>query len=103
MLDILKSEQFKPLIDRHCELVSDTGQVLATTLSSVREVPSARDAAAVEHRMPFNLVFVGPADTPLADGIYTLRLEDLEVPGVFLSRIVNLGPQPASRFQAVFT
>ena len=103
MLDTLTSDQFAPFVDQRCELIAPDGSMLDTILTSVREVPSARGPAAEQRRMPFNLVFQGPAATPLGDGMYTLKLETLEVPGVFLSRIHHVGPEPASRFQAVFS
>ena len=103
MLDKLTSDQFATFVNRHCALISIDGSVLDTVLTSVREVPSARGPAAEQRRMPFNLVFQGPAAAQLGDGIYTLRMETLEIPGVFLSRIHHVGPEPASRFQAVFS
>src|SRR5690606_20234915 len=99
----LNSEQFARFVDQRCQLVGADGTVLDVVLTSVREVPSARGPAASQQRMPFNLVFQGPAGTHLGDGIYTLKADGLEVPGVFLNRIHHVGPEPASRFQAAFS
>lgn len=102
MLDKLTSEEFAPFINHSWELVSVDGTTVETVLTSVREVPSARGPAVPARRMPFNLVFQGPADTPLGDGLYTLMRDTHKVPGIFLTRIQHHGTEPASKFQAVF-
>lgn len=103
MLDSLTSDQFAPFVNRQCQLLAPDGTVLDVVLTSVREVPSARGPAASQQRIPFNLVFQGPAETHLGDGIYTLKMDSLEVPGIFLNRIHHVGPEPACRFQAAFS
>ena len=102
MLDKLTSEEFAPFINQSWELVGADGATVEAVLTSVREVPSARGPAIPARRMPFNLVFQGPADTQLGDGLYTLRRETQEVPGIFLTRIQHHGAEPASKFQAAF-
>lgn len=103
MLESLTSELFAPFVDQRCQLVGSDGAVVNAVLTSVREVPSARGPAASQQRMPFNLVFQGSAETHLGDGIYTLRVGGMELPGIFLNRIHHVGPEPASRFQAAFS
>lgn len=102
MLDKLTSEEFASYINQTWKLISADGSSIDAVLTSVREVPSARGPVATQHRMPFNLAFQGPADTRLADGLYTLVRASQEVRGVFLTRILHQGPEPASKFQAVF-
>ena len=102
MLDTLRSADFAPFLHQQCELIGPDGSVLMTTLTLVREVPHGRDSAMPDRRMPFNLVFHGPVDARQADGIYTLEFATLTVPGVFVTRIMTVGPDRVSRFQAVF-
>jgi len=102
MLDTLGSANFTPFLNQQCELIGMDGSVLMMTLTQVREVPLARDSATPDRRTPFNLVFHGPADARQTDGIYTLKFDALTVPGIFITRIMTVGPDRVSRFQAVF-
>jgi len=103
MLEQLHSGDFSPHLGKRCLL--ECGEVtIETVLASVSDKPQSRHPmAAAVSRTPFSLQFRGAPDCPWSDGVFTLKIEGMEeIPGVFVNRVMNLDPTPASVFQAVF-
>lgn len=99
----LNSGHFLPYLGQTCLL--ESGPVTITTvLARVDEKPNARSpGTGRDSRTPFALLLKGDADCPYLDGVFTMRIaQTLEVSGIYLSRVLNAGPQPAALFQAVF-
>ncbi|MDT4292122.1 hypothetical protein RO575_21365 [Methylomonas sp. MO1] len=102
MIGELHSRYFSPFLGQPCLLENGT-IMIATVLERVDEKPAARQPTAESRRTPFALLLKGDADCPHLDGVFTLRIAGaLEVSGIYLTRVLNTGPQPASLFQAVF-
>lgn len=103
MLERLSSGDFFPHLGRQC-LLQCGDVVIETVLDSVGDNPlAAHPFAPAGSRIPFTLRFRGAPDAPWNDGVFTLRIEGMaEIPGVYVNRILNIGPVPGSLFQAVF-
>ncbi|WGS87512.1 hypothetical protein [Methylomonas sp. UP202] len=99
----LSSGHFLPYLGQTC-LLESGAVTIATVLARVDEKPGARSPSGDrDSRMPFALLLKGDADCPYLDGVFTMRIaQAFEVPGIYLSRVLNAGPQPAALFQAVF-
>ena len=103
MLEALRSGDFVPHIGKPCRLTCGE-VVIDTVLDAVGDNPLARHPlAGADSRMPFTLVLRGDADCPWGDGTFALHIDGMaEIPGVFINRILNVGPVSGSLFQAVF-
>lgn len=103
MLEQLHSGLFALHIGKPCRLEAG-GVTIETILDEVTEKPLARlPHAAADSRTPFNLYFRAAPDCPWSDGIFTLQFEGMEaIPGVYLNRVMHIGPTPGSLFQAAF-
>jgi hypothetical protein len=103
MLGQLSSGDFSRFLGQRC-LLQCGDVVIETVLDSVSDNPlAAHPFAPAGSRIPFTLLFRGAPDSPWNDGVFTLRVEGMaEIPGVYVNRILNVGPTPGSLFQAVF-
>lgn len=108
MLDTLRREDFLPHLGQPCELVSGD-IVIAAEIRQILDKPLAQNPrAAADRRTPFSVLLRAAVDCPHGDGIYTLKLAasdaapGVAIAGIFVSRVLNTDPEPASLFQAVF-
>lgn len=104
MLDLseLTVDHFAAHVDSPFEL-HGTGDDPAAPGLAVRlvEAVSLGDPPHDGHRAPFSLVFAGPADTIVPQGIYRLDNESLGTVELFL---VPREPMPdGARYEAIFT
>lgn len=91
-------ETFSPFEGEIFNLSSERSESLDLTLRDVRRLGGESDA-----REPFSLIFLGPAEPILPQGIYTLMHERLGPLDIFL---VPVGPDRARsgiRYEAVFS
>ncbi len=102
MLEQLELSRFEGLVGQSFELVlEDAPQALELVEAGPVGELSARQAAELGKRLPFSLVFRGPAELFLEQGIRTLRHPGIGELTIFL---VQLDQAPeGSRFEAVFT
>ena len=75
-------------------------EAVSTELVEVRELPAPDDDP--DRRRPFSLLFRGPAEAPLRQGIFRLENETLGALEIFL---VTVGPDKEGRMlhESVFT
>ena len=92
MLESLTADSFRPRLREHFKLQLDDGR-LDLELVEVAEF----DAGGRAGRAPFSIVFRGPADPALAQGIWKLENDRLGELELFL---VPIGP---GQYEAVFT
>jgi hypothetical protein len=92
MLETFTADTFRPQLNERFELVDDDSRVDLELI----EV-TASDAPGASRRAQFSIVFSGPPEPVLPQGIY--RLEHPEI-GAFELFLV---PIAAGRYEAVFT
>ena len=98
MLDKLTIDDFSPCLHQRFRIHVDGGEPIDTELVEVRALAAPDDDPG--RRQPFSLIFEGPPDAPLPQGIYRLENETLGELGVF---VVTLGPfQEKMRHEVVF-
>ena len=97
----LSADSFRDCLNQTFQItVPGLPEPLATELVDVRGLGGYTER---EDRQPFSLLFRGPADAPLQQGIYQLENETLGALSIFL---VTVGPDPKDRdmrYEAVFT
>lgn len=99
MLDKLKKEDFEPRVDETFEIEVAEGEPIAVELIEVQALVPADDEA--DRRPPFSLIFRGPADAPLAQGIFKLRNDAMGELKLFM---VTIGPDKEGlRHEVIFT
>lgn len=103
MLDALELSRFEPLVGESFELLPEEGRPIPLELAEAHRGGelSARQAAELGKRLPFSLVFRGPADLALAQGVRTLRHPELGELSIFLVQVDQTAG--ATLFEAVFT
>jgi hypothetical protein len=103
MLDRLELRRFEPLLGERFELLlEDAGPVPLelTEAGPVGEL-SAKQAAELGKRLPFSLVFRGPAELLLPQGVHTVRHPQMGDLSIFLVQLDQSAD--GSLFEAVFT
>lgn len=101
-LELLTLEQCQPLVGDPFALSAHTPEGEPRELELVLEAAAAGPGAAPADgvRRPFSLVFRGPLDAPLPQGITPLRHVELGEVGIFLVPIGSDGE--GRRYEAVF-
>ena len=102
MLEELELARFEGLVGESFELLEGAEPVALelTEATSVGEL-SAKQAAELGKRQPFSLVFRGPPELALEQGIRTVRHTEIGELPLFLVPIDRTAE--ASLFEAVFT
>ena len=99
MLDKLTQDDFAPRLNETFRIHVEGREPIDTELTEVRGLVPPDDDP--DRRQPFSLIFEGPPDAPLQQGIYRLENETLGEVGVF---VVTLGPyKKKMRHEVVFT
>jgi len=99
MLESFTHETFQPFIGKPFAVLVGTERFMPAHLIEVK--PLTKDDDGRRKRVPFSLVFRGPAGGHLPQDIYSIKSGDLELPGIFL---VPLGPDAEGMlYEAVFT
>ena len=97
MLESLHKENWLPFIKQTFSCVVEPDQSIAFELLEVTSLGEKSGAA----REPYSLVFRGPAESVLEQGIVPLRHPELGEIAIFL---VPIGPDSQGmRYEAVFT
>ena len=103
MLDELELSRFEKLIGQQFEL--DLGEAGRVDLELMEAGPvgelSAKQAEELGKRLPFSLVFRGPADLLMDQGIRTLHHPEIGELTIFLVQLDQAAE--GSKFEAVFT
>jgi hypothetical protein len=99
MLDTFTIDTFTPRIGEQFRVVVDDQWELQTRLSSV-DAWSGQGAVG-RPRVPFSLIFHGPADSNLQQATYRVENPNMEPMELFL---VPIGPdEQGMRYEALFT
>lgn len=103
MLETFTVEIFAPHVGDAFRVVFEDGSAFELTLSSAAELgsESAREWSMTSGRAPFTLIFLGPMDYYLPQGIYRIEHAVLEPFEIFL---VPIGTdQRGMQYEAIFT
>ena len=103
MLEKLELSRFEGLVGQSFELLVEDDEPLALELIEAGPVGelSSRQAGELGKRLPFSLVFRGPAELYMPQGIRALRHPEIGEMAVFLVQLEQSAE--GSRFEAVFT
>ncbi len=103
MLDALELSRFEPLVGQSFDLLLEQAEPVQLELREAGPVGelSAKQAAELGKRLPFSLVFRGPAEMLLEQSIRTLRHPETGELAVFLVQLDSNAE--GSLFEAVFT
>lgn len=103
VLDELELSRFEPLVGQAFDLLLEDDQRVKLELTEAGPVGelSARQAAELGKRVPFSLLFRGPAELSLPQAIRTLRHAEIGELSLFLVQLDR--SEEASLFEAVFT
>lgn len=103
MLETLELATFEPLVGQSFELALDDAEPVSLALKEAGPVGelSAKQATELGKRLPFSLVFEGPAGLLLPQGVQTLRQPEIGELTIFLVQL-DLTAE-GSLFEAVFT
>lgn len=96
----LKASDFSPCLHQKFLVRVEGREPVETELVDVRELVAPDDDP--DRRQPFSLIFRGPADQPLRQGVFEIENETLGTLGLFL---VTIGPDREGRLrhEAIFT
>jgi hypothetical protein len=101
MLDLFTQATFAPLVGMRFRLRVNAATTVEVELIEALRLPvrPGRGGQAPK-REPFSLVFRGPKESVLPQGIYTVEQEALGTAGIFL---VPIGPDDVGqRYEAIF-
>ena len=99
MLDKLRLDDFSKCLNQKFTIRVEGLDPLETELIEARGLPAADDDS--DRRQPFSLVFRGPADVTLEQGIFRIENDTLGSMEIFL---VTVGAdQEGMRHEAVFS
>jgi hypothetical protein len=103
MLDQLELSRFEPLVGQSFEMPVEGAEPVTLELTEAGPVGelSAKQAAELGKRLPFSLVFRGPAELRLEQSIRALRHPEIGELAVFLVQLDR--STEGSLFEAVFT
>ena len=103
MLEELQLDRFEGLVGDTFELLVEDAEAVALELTEAGPVGelSAKQAAELGKRLPFSLVFRGPAELSMDQGIRTLRHPGIGELTIFLVQLDRSAE--SSLFEAVFT
>ena len=98
MLDKLTKDDFSKHLNRRFLIHVHEQDPLETELVEVRGLVAPDDDP--DRRQPFSLIFLGPAEVALEQGIFTVENENLGKLDIFL---VTLGPdEEGMRHESIF-
>ena len=103
MLDSLTIDDFSTRVGERFRLYVNGSDAIAVELAEATDLrqSAARTAAADGTRAPFSIVFRGPSNVVLPQGVYGLEHDQL---GRFDPFLVTIGPDARGmRYEAVFT
>ncbi|MFC1932589.1 DUF6916 family protein [Chloroflexota bacterium] len=97
----LEASYFTDYLNQSFSITTDSGEQVEAELSQVTAIETHQAAASQEkRRQPFSIVFTGPMQPVLPQGIYLLKHEKLEPLSLF---IVPISPdEKGMRYEAVF-
>ncbi len=102
MLETFTVEKFSPHVgDTFRVVFNDTS--LEVTLDAVTPYgsESAKEWSKASGRVPFSMIFLGPLDRVIQQGIYRFEHDEMEPFEIFL---VPIGPNPQGmRYEVIFT
>ena len=99
MLDKLRKDDFSKCLHQKFLIEVAGRDPLETELIEVRGLAAPDDDP--DRREPFSLVFHGPKDAPLEQGVFSIRNETMGELDLFL---VTIGPdKDGLRHEAIFT
>ena len=103
MLDALELPTFERLVGQEFEMQGAQGQSATLQLTEAHKTGerSAEQAAELGKRLPFSLVFSGPPELYLLQGLCTLKHPELGELAVFLVQLDQTAD--STLFEAVFT
>ena len=103
MLEALELARFEGLVGDSFELLQEGAAAVSLELTEANSVGelSAKQAAELDKRQPFSLIFRGPADLVLEQAIRTVRHPGIGELTLFLVSIDRT--EESSLFEAVFT
>ena len=103
MSEDVELSRFEPLVGERFELTLPDAEPVPLELKEAGPVGelSVKQAAELGKRMPFSLVFRGPAELLLPQGIRTLSHPEIGELSLFLVQLDQT--EEASLFEAVFT
>jgi hypothetical protein len=100
-LENLEADHFLKHLNQSFSLYDESGAQVETKLSEVTVLGSDKPRSERGKRQPFSIVFSGPLEPILPQGIYRVKHEQLEQLNVFL---VPIGPnKEGMRYEAVFS
>lgn len=99
MLDKLRKEDFDGCLNQTFRIHVEGRDPIETELVEVSGLPSHDDDP--DRRQPFSLVFRGPKDAPLEQGIFRIENDTLGRLDLFL--VTNGPDKEGMRHEAVFT
>lgn len=101
MLDRLSADDFTEHLNSIFHLSSDSGEQVEAELVEVTELgTSDAPVDGNKRRRPFSVVFSGPPQPVLPQGIHTLQHAEMEPLSLF---VVPIGPdKKGMRYEAVF-
>jgi hypothetical protein len=103
MLEQFTIDTFAPLAGQAFRLHVEGSEPIPLSLDTVTEIPVSgwRPDQVAEHRQPFSLIFLGPPQLVLPQGIYHFEHDGI---GTFEMFIVPIGRSAAGvRYEAVFS
>ncbi len=99
MLDQLTKDDFSKCLNQTFRIQVEGREPLETELIEVRGLVAPDDDP--DRRQPFSLIFHGPTDAPLEQGIYKVENETMGALEIFF---VTIGPDKQGlRHEVVFT
>ncbi len=103
MLEELELSRFEAVVGESFDLILEGEEPIPLELTAAGPVGelSAKQAEELGKRMPFSLVFSGPAELFMPQGIRTLRHPRIGELAVFLVQLDQAAE--GSKFEAVFT
>ena len=103
MLDQLELSRFEGLVGQSFELAVEEGEPLSLELAEAGPVGelSAKQAEELGKRVPFSLIFHGPPELFMPQGVRTLRHPEIGELSIFLVQLDQAAD--GSKFEAVFT
>ena len=101
MLDKLAASDFSEHVNSVFQLSSNSGDQVEVELKEVTELGTKESSVdGNTRRRPFSIVFSGPQQPVLPQGIYELRHANMESLSLF---VVPIGPdEKGMRYEAVF-
>ncbi len=104
MLEHVQASVFTPFIGKTFNLHLEDGSILPALVDVVREKAEFRNPYAPEtQRLPFAVYITAQQATAFSEGPCTVDLGEVQLEGVYVSRVASLGRDPnGAYYQIVF-